>query len=184
LDLSYYCSDNNYGEIFYNFWLHPDLIEFSGINVTPLFPELAKKNAYKKLHVAWLRPPMGERHSPYQATQTGQRLKREALGQPRDLQNISGWERLGSTLWAPRGTSPGALGFLSRELMGTLLSTSTTTSTMGTLLPHTQMSVGRRIAGKQNSAVIMAAKTLRENRDFKAGPRELELGWWWPLTEG
>jgi hypothetical protein len=93
--------------MFYNFWLHPDLIDFSRIDGTPLFPELAKKNENGKLHVAWLRPPMGERHSPYQATQTGWRLKREALGQPSNPHNILGWERVGLNLPGTTGYQPG-----------------------------------------------------------------------------
>jgi hypothetical protein len=106
LDLSYYCSDNAYGEMFYNFSLHPDLIDFSGIEVTLLFPELAQKNANGELHVTWLRPPLGEGHSPYQTTQTGQRLKRKALGQPSDPQNNFGWERVELDLPGTAGYQP------------------------------------------------------------------------------
>jgi hypothetical protein len=185
LDLSYpYCSDNNYGEMFYNFWLHPDLIDFSGIDVTPLFPELAKKNKNGKLHVTWLRPPMGERHSPYQATQTGRRLKRAALGQPSDPQNIFAWERVELNLPGTPGYQPGRPWISKRRNNGHIAVAIHNYIDDGRATPPTQTIVGKLAAGKQNSAAIMAARMPLENGANRARPREPGRGRWLPPTGG
>ena len=38
-------ANNNYGEIFLNFPMHPDLQKYCGTDVTQLFPDLQKKKA-------------------------------------------------------------------------------------------------------------------------------------------
>lgn len=43
LDDGYWCGDNDYGEMFYNFWLHEDLRTLAGIDVTELFREHAEE---------------------------------------------------------------------------------------------------------------------------------------------
>jgi hypothetical protein len=39
VDVNYWLGDNDFGEMFYNFWLHEDLQSLCGVDVTQLFPE-------------------------------------------------------------------------------------------------------------------------------------------------
>jgi hypothetical protein len=39
VDVNYWMGDNDFGEMFYIFWLHKDLQSLSGVDVTKLFPE-------------------------------------------------------------------------------------------------------------------------------------------------
>lgn len=94
MGVGYWCGDNDYGEMFYNFWLHPDLQPYCGIDVSDLFPLLAKKEPGGRLLLKWRRPPMGVKPSPHGATMGGRRLKHEMLGQPHDPYNIFGWSHV------------------------------------------------------------------------------------------
>jgi hypothetical protein len=90
VDVGYWLGDNDFGEMFYNFWLHEDLQSLSGVDVTELFPEeLADRQA---LWLRWSRPAMGLKPSPYQACQGALRMKRKALGEPSDSKNVFAWE--------------------------------------------------------------------------------------------
>ena len=60
--------DNDIGEQFHNFSLHPDLQPYCGIDLTKLFPErsgVGKTIAWEH----WSRAPMGVMQSPYQAAE-------------------------------------------------------------------------------------------------------------------
>jgi hypothetical protein len=39
VDVEYWLGDNDFGTMFYNYWLHEDLQSQSGVDVTQLFPE-------------------------------------------------------------------------------------------------------------------------------------------------
>ena len=85
-------ADNDFGEMFLNFWLHPDLRAYTGIDITELFPdELKAKFGRTRLWEAWSRCAMGLTTSPYQATQNAQRVKRLIFGDRLDPTNIFGW---------------------------------------------------------------------------------------------
>ena len=85
-------ADNDFGEMFLNFWLHPDLRAYTGIDITDLFPEeLKEKYGRTRLWEAWTRCAMGLTTSPYQATQNAQRVKRIIFGDRLDPENIFGW---------------------------------------------------------------------------------------------
>ena len=85
-------ADNDFGEMFLNFWLHPSLRAYTGIDITELFPEeLKNKFGRSRLWEAWTRCAMGLTTSPYQATQNAQRVKQLIFGDRLDLTNIFGW---------------------------------------------------------------------------------------------
>lgn len=85
-------ADDDYGEMFYNYWLHDDLRAMCGIDLTKLAPELRDVVGEGKLWVRWARPPMGTKTAPYQACQQGLRAKRLMLGDPSDLNNPFQWD--------------------------------------------------------------------------------------------
>jgi hypothetical protein len=107
LDIYHFCSDNDYGEMFYNFWLHPDLRRFCAIDGSPLFPELASQNPGGHCFLVWNRPPMGVTFSPYQATQFGRRLKVATIGRHDDPYNVFAWARVEVNLPGTPGYQPG-----------------------------------------------------------------------------
>ena len=85
-------ADNDFGEMFLNFWVHPDLRCYTGIDITDLFPEeLQDKFGKTRLWEAWTRCAMGLTTSPYQTTQCAQRVKRIIFGDKSDPDNIFGW---------------------------------------------------------------------------------------------
>ena len=88
----YWSTDNDYGEMFLNFWLHPELRKYCGVDLTGLFPDEAAATEGSKLWEAWARCAMGLRTSPYQAVQTGLQLKHIALGERTDPKNVFRWE--------------------------------------------------------------------------------------------
>ena len=88
-----YSADNDYGEMFHNFWLHPELRKYCGIDLTGLFPEeLSMTDGSMHLWEAWTRCAMGLRPSPYQAVQAGLQLKSLALGSRKDEANVFRWD--------------------------------------------------------------------------------------------
>ena len=85
-------ADNDFGEMFLNFWLHLDLRHYTGIDITDLFPEeLKNRFGRTRLWEAWTRCAMGLTTSPYQATQNAQRVKRITFGDRLDPSNVFGW---------------------------------------------------------------------------------------------
>jgi hypothetical protein len=51
-------ADNDFGEMFLNFWLHPDLQRYTGVDISALFPE-ALRGDKKACWEAWTRCAMG-----------------------------------------------------------------------------------------------------------------------------
>ncbi|KAL7574690.1 hypothetical protein ACA910_003033 [Epithemia clementina (nom. ined.)] len=107
VDTSTWLADNNFGEMFLNFWLHPELQKYAGIDLTSLFPEELPQDGSKRcLWEAWNRCAMGLSPSPYQATQSSQRIKVLAIGNRHDLSNVFRWDKTvmnlpGSTHFQP-----------------------------------------------------------------------------------
>jgi hypothetical protein len=101
-------ADNDYGEMFLNFWLHEILQQLCGVDLTVHFPE-ERPESYgaTPLWEAWARPPMGIRPSPYQAVQGALVVKRLALGDPRDNDNVFQWQWLDLNLPGNETYSPG-----------------------------------------------------------------------------
>ncbi|KAL7565278.1 hypothetical protein ACA910_014570 [Epithemia clementina (nom. ined.)] len=98
-----WAANNDFGEIFLNFWLHPELRKYAGIDLTSLFPEelddparLTSPGWWKRrvLWEAWSRCAMGLTTSPFQATQSAQRVKPLALGDRTDEANVFRWDRI------------------------------------------------------------------------------------------
>ncbi|KAL7574179.1 hypothetical protein ACA910_014856 [Epithemia clementina (nom. ined.)] len=92
-------ADNDFGEMFLKFWLHPELRRYAGIDLTTLFKDKldqggANRANKKTLWEAWTRCAMGLSTSPYQATQAAQRVKYLALGDRHDQKNVFRWDRV------------------------------------------------------------------------------------------
>ena len=85
--------DNDFGEMFLNFWIHPEIRSYTGVDLTTLFPEEldAKDGSKKCLWEAWTRCAMGVTVSPYQTTQCTQRVKRIVFGCRFNDDNIFRW---------------------------------------------------------------------------------------------
>jgi hypothetical protein len=84
-------ADNDFGEMFLNFWLHPDLQKYTGVDITALFPEELRGD---KIAVweAWTRCAMGLTTSPYTTVQCAKRIKFLVLGESEDEDNVFRWE--------------------------------------------------------------------------------------------
>jgi hypothetical protein len=74
IDVGYWSGDNDYGNMFLNFWLHAELQKYCGVDLTGLFPEEIDRSNRTTLWKVWARPAMGLRPSPYQAVQGEGRL--------------------------------------------------------------------------------------------------------------
>jgi hypothetical protein len=94
LDEGYWGGDNNYGEMFYNFWLHPELQRYSRVDLSAHFLEELVASGKGVLWEAWTQPAMGLRPSPYQAVQGVLVVKRMALGDPDDSSNLFQWDQI------------------------------------------------------------------------------------------
>jgi hypothetical protein len=64
LDVGYWEVDNNYRDMFLNFWLHAELQRYCGVDLTTLFPDEVENSGRARLWEAWTRPPMGLKPSP------------------------------------------------------------------------------------------------------------------------
>jgi hypothetical protein len=78
--VDYFGADNDYGEMFYNFWLHEDLRPYCGVDMTHQYPEEARLQPNSVLWNVFTRPAMGLRPSPYQSVRGALRAKRLMLG--------------------------------------------------------------------------------------------------------
>ncbi|KAL7576144.1 hypothetical protein ACA910_004804 [Epithemia clementina (nom. ined.)] len=107
-------TNNDFGEMFLNFWLHPELRKYTGIDLTGIFKEellhpLSEEKHCKKqrmLWETWNRCAMGLLPSPYQATQSAQRVKRLALGDRDDPLNVFRWSKVVLNLPGNEGYDP------------------------------------------------------------------------------
>ena len=84
----YYCGDNDFGEMFLNYWLHKELMPYVGVDITRTFSEEVEKRGLSELLVVWTRCAMGLTPSPYQAVQAALRAKRICLGDPSKEENL------------------------------------------------------------------------------------------------
>jgi hypothetical protein len=90
--VGYYGADNDYGEMFYNWWLHEDLRPYCGIDMTHQYPEEARLRPDSVLWNVFTRPAMGLRPSPYQSVQGCLRAKRLMLGDRKESGNVFKWD--------------------------------------------------------------------------------------------
>eukprot|EP00546_Thalassionema_frauenfeldii_P015706 CAMPEP_0178911038 /NCGR_PEP_ID=MMETSP0786-20121207/9447_1 /TAXON_ID=186022 /ORGANISM="Thalassionema frauenfeldii, Strain CCMP 1798" /LENGTH=393 /DNA_ID=CAMNT_0020583389 /DNA_START=728 /DNA_END=1911 /DNA_ORIENTATION=+ len=74
LEPGYWCADNDCGEHFLNFPLHPNLQQYCGLDLSKLYPE---KMAQREnlLTAVWVRNVMGLKQSPYASVQGALRAK-------------------------------------------------------------------------------------------------------------
>ncbi|KAL7563515.1 hypothetical protein ACA910_012333 [Epithemia clementina (nom. ined.)] len=84
LDDGYWCVDNDYGEMFLNFWLHPDLQQYSGMDLTNVCGDGARASLVE----VWSWCPMGQSRSPYVTVQQTRRLKRIMFRDRHDPNNV------------------------------------------------------------------------------------------------
>ena len=84
LEPGYFCADNDVGEQFYNFPLHPELRPYCGVDLRLLRGPLA-------LILLWSRLVMGLKPSPFQAVRDNRRGKFIVLGDPGQPGNSFGW---------------------------------------------------------------------------------------------
>ncbi|KAL7559945.1 hypothetical protein ACA910_008267 [Epithemia clementina (nom. ined.)] len=103
LDTGYWCIDNDYGEMFLNFWLHPNLQCYSGMDLTDVYGS----GSAKLLIEVWNRCPMGQSPSPYATVQQTQRLKRIMFGNRLDANNVFHWSHIRVNLPGTLGYQPG-----------------------------------------------------------------------------
>ena len=73
--------NNDYGDFFLNFPLHPDLQKFCGIDLSQLYGD---PNEGQFALGRWLRNAMGLKPSPYASIQGGLRAKRIVMGDRKD----------------------------------------------------------------------------------------------------
>ena len=96
-DAGSWLADNDYGDMFLNFALHPDLQKFCRIDLSQLFPELTKNQAQMYVGV-WLCNAMGLSSSPYASIQGALRAKQiittELMGDRHAEQNAYQWEHI------------------------------------------------------------------------------------------
>ena len=83
-------ADNDYGECFLNFPLHPYLQKYCGVDLTQLFPNINDADACMVVGV-WLHCAMGLHSSPYNIIQGALVAKRFVLGDPDDIDNAFQW---------------------------------------------------------------------------------------------
>ncbi|KAL7580705.1 hypothetical protein ACA910_002212 [Epithemia clementina (nom. ined.)] len=105
LDVGYWCIDNNYGEMFLNFWLHPELELYSGMELSTLYGTLDSGQVRVEV---WKRCPMGQSPSLFATVQQMRCLKRLILGNRKDPDNVFRWEHVNTDLPGSETYKPGA----------------------------------------------------------------------------
>jgi hypothetical protein len=86
-------ADNNYGERFLNFPLHPDQRKYCGVDMSQLFPELIKDGTDPVIGQC-MKNAMGLRGSPYGSVQGCLRAKRHFMGDPKEVGNPFEWDHI------------------------------------------------------------------------------------------
>ena len=99
-------ADNDYGEQFLNFPLHPDLRKYCGVDLSQLFDERNSKKQATPTVGAWMRNAMGLKSSPYNSVQGSLRAKRLVLGHPKDPNNPFGWNEVTTNLPGSKNYDP------------------------------------------------------------------------------
>ena len=87
-------ADNDYGEQFLNYPLHPDLRKYCGVDLSQLFSDEEGENAGKPCVGTWKRNAMGLKSSPHNSVQASLRAKRLVLGDPSDPENPFAWDKV------------------------------------------------------------------------------------------
>jgi len=75
LEPNYWCADNDYGDHFHNFLLHPELQQYSGLDLSQLFPKKAEE-IEDLLTAVWVRNVMGLTQLPHASVQGLLRAKK------------------------------------------------------------------------------------------------------------
>ncbi|KAL7559397.1 hypothetical protein ACA910_008018 [Epithemia clementina (nom. ined.)] len=104
LDDGYWCINNDYGEMFLNFWLHPELQQFSGMDFTTLYGP--SKDGGMNIEV-WARCPMGQSPSSYITVQQTRHLKRIMFGDRTNPNNVFAWNHVLLNLPGTANYQPG-----------------------------------------------------------------------------
>ncbi|KAL7579543.1 hypothetical protein ACA910_007918 [Epithemia clementina (nom. ined.)] len=104
LDKGFWCIDNDYGEMFLNFWLHPELEQYSGMDLTPLYRRRHDGSLWIE---TWSRCLMGQSPSPFVTTQQTRRLKRLILRDAQDHSNVFQWDYVKLNLPGTPAYQPG-----------------------------------------------------------------------------
>jgi hypothetical protein len=95
LDPGFNMADNDIGEMFHNFVLHPELRKYCGLDMSLYFKEEVKKGiGMSRVWERWNRLAMGLRVSPYAAVQAMLIAQEVIMGDPSDALNIFRWEQL------------------------------------------------------------------------------------------
>jgi hypothetical protein len=96
--------DNDQGEQFYNYWLHPDLRPYTGLDLTPLLLAAHSTLPMTKIWQRFVKPPMGCKPAPYQSVQGTTRAREFVLGDPTCDENVFAWSHVDVNLpaWSPR----------------------------------------------------------------------------------
>ena len=76
VDTGTWCGDNDYGEMFLNFPMHPELQKYAGVDLT----QLLGKGDGQNIFGVWTRNAMGLKSSPYLSVQGGLHAKQMMLG--------------------------------------------------------------------------------------------------------
>ena len=94
----YWCADNDYGEQFLNFNLHPTLQKVCGVDLTQLLSpgKIAgtPRRGGDEIMGKWTRCAMGLRPSPYVAVKGALIARRLILGDRKDTTNPFAWDRI------------------------------------------------------------------------------------------
>ena len=99
-------ADNDYGEQFLNFPLHPDLRKYCGVDLSQLFDEDNPENRAGPMVGSWMRNAMGLKSSPYNSVQGSLRAKRLVLGDPKDPNNPFCWDKVTTNLPGSKSYDP------------------------------------------------------------------------------
>lgn len=86
-------ADNDFGEQFLNFPMHPQLMKFCGVDLSQLLPE-ERSGRDGMVTAVWMRSAMGLKSSPHNAVQGAQRAKRLIMGIPSDVSNPFHWDKV------------------------------------------------------------------------------------------
>ena len=83
-------ADNDLGDCFLNFPLHPDLQKYCGIDLADLFPELDAEGK-RQVFAMWITNAMGLKNSPVNSVQGVTVAKYHILGNPKEETNPFSW---------------------------------------------------------------------------------------------
>lgn len=115
----YYCGDNDYGEQFLNFPLHPLLQQFCGVDLSQLRRSEPCGDT-SELFGMWMRNAMGLRPSPYGSVMGATRAKRFILGDRRSRSNPFQWDHVELNQPGDRNYNPNRPWLMKKRLDGEL----------------------------------------------------------------